>query len=302
MKRARKSTPTNTPTGTEGVPEEGSDTKKPSTPLEVVICPVNDRTAIPDDIRALVPVTRVANVCRHPPRSRHDAQEWGRLWPVQFKPNEVDRIRDRGLSADDMKQIHSGRNELIKLTSIYGGDTSDDNSEKTSLPAGFIMNPANGSVLINSLQATERVNQSIFPSSSSSKSIQKLNPLYTTGMILIEGLSSLVRDQEALPLEKRRSLAAVVQEGLAAVVQEGPTALPVDQYLLTGLDVYIQHEPDLMTTMAFLHSRVRRIYYLQTNEYEGALGSKYILNDMKELNHRFRVFHVTTTTNMMTYS
>ena len=293
MKRARKSTPTNTPTGTEGVSEEGSDTKKPSTPLEVVICPVNDRTAIPDDIRALVPVTRVANVCRHPPRSRHDAQEWGRLWPVQFKPNEIDRIRDRGLSADDMKQIHSGRNELIKLTSIYGGDTSDDTSEKTSISAGFIMNPVNGSVLINSLQATELVNQSIFPSSSS-KSIQKLNPLYTTGMILIEGLSSLVRDQEALSLEKRRSL--------AAVVQEGPTALPVDQYLLTGLDVYLQHEPDLMTTMAFLHSRVRRIYYLQTNEYEGALGSKYILNDMKELNHRFRVFHVTTTTNMTIYS
>ena len=65
-----------------------------------------------------------------------------------------------------------------------------------------------------------------------------------------------------------------------------------DQYLCTGLDAYFEIEPDLQTSMAFVHSRIRRIYYLKSDPIQGALGSNYTLNDQKELNHRFRVFKI----------
>ena len=277
MKRIRKCS-------TEGQPkvEENSKNKKTSTTLELIICPQENLSTIPEDISMMLPVTRLVDVCRYAPKSRQDAQDWGKLWPVQFKPNEVDRIRDRGLSQQEMLQIDQGRKELLKVISMQ--KLEDRAIESTESSAALIMNPSNSTVLINSRQATEYLCKSLTPtSSSSSRSFRELNPLYTTGMILIEGISAIVRGDEVISEQNDKSC----ENSIAAV--------PQDQYLLTGLDVYLQHEPDLMTAMAFLHSRVRRIYYLEANETNGALGSKYILNDMKKMNHRFRVFHLTAT-------
>jgi len=62
--------------------------------------------------------------------------------------------------------------------------------------------------------------------------------------------------------------------------------------LCTGLDAYFEYEPDLVTAMAFVHSRIRRVFYLYPDSKAGALGTNYKLNDLKELNHRYRVFKV----------
>ncbi len=269
-------------------PKEGTtDEKTCTTVLELIICP--SETTIPRDISALLPVTRLVNVCKYPPRSRQDAQEWGQLWPVQFKPNENDRIRDRGLSEHEMLQVDHGRKELQRVISMHRLQNCTT-VESVQTSAALIMNPENSTVLIDSKQAREYVDKSLTPSSSSSSSspcFSELNPLYTTGMILIEGISAMVRGEEVISVEDNALNTDSDNIAMCAV--------PTDQYLLTGLDVYLQQEPDLMTAMAFLHSRVRRIYYLETDEVNGALGSKYVLNDMAKLNHRFRVFHLTTT-------
>lgn len=47
-----------------------------------------------------------------------------------------------------------------------------------------------------------------------------------------------------------------------------------------------------MSSMALIHSRIRRVIYIHSNNTEGALGSIYSLHQMRCLNHRFRVFHV----------
>ncbi|RYH22715.1 hypothetical protein EON65_18800 [archaeon] len=64
------------------------------------------------------------------------------------------------------------------------------------------------------------------------------------------------------------------------------------QYLCTGLDLFIHTEPDLFASMALVHSRIRRVFYLEPDESSGALGSGVHLHDLPGLNHHYRVFRV----------
>ena len=65
-----------------------------------------------------------------------------------------------------------------------------------------------------------------------------------------------------------------------------------NRYLCTGFDVYCTFEPEPMDAMALVHSRVRRVIYCLPNLAEGALGSRLMLHEQKQLNHHYRVFRV----------
>lgn len=94
-----------------------------------------------------------------------------------------------------------------------------------------------------------------------------MHPIYTPTMLCIEGISN-------------------------KILEDDIEDLPPDPYLCTGLDLYISREPDLMSSMALVHSRIRRVFYKSPDLSCGALGSKLYLHEMRHLNHRFRVFIV----------
>lgn len=63
-------------------------------------------------------------------------------------------------------------------------------------------------------------------------------------------------------------------------------------YLCTGYDVYLWREPCIMCSMALTHSRIRTIFFHQTQP-AGAICTLTKLQSVKALNHHFQVFHVT---------
>ncbi|EKX72742.1 conserved hypothetical protein [Theileria equi strain WA] len=61
-------------------------------------------------------------------------------------------------------------------------------------------------------------------------------------------------------------------------------------YLCTGCEVYLSHEPCCMCGMALLHSRISKVTYGFKNKSFGCFGSVFNLHNMAQLNHRFRAF------------
>ncbi|TFK73590.1 cytidine deaminase-like protein [Pluteus cervinus] len=61
-------------------------------------------------------------------------------------------------------------------------------------------------------------------------------------------------------------------------------------YLLTGLTLFITHEPCIMCSMALLHSRVKEIVYLYPMIATGGCGGVACLPTLQGVNHRFHIF------------
>jgi len=63
-------------------------------------------------------------------------------------------------------------------------------------------------------------------------------------------------------------------------------------YLLTGYDVYLTQEPCLMCSMALVHSRVSRVFFMEPSPQKGGLYSLCRLQNVRSLNHSFEVFQM----------
>lgn len=69
--------------------------------------------------------------------------------------------------------------------------------------------------------------------------------------------------------------------------------LPENAYLCSGLDLYLTYEPDLMSSMALVHSRIRRVYFKHRDAEAGALISgRGHIHSLRALNHHYRVFQM----------
>ena len=61
------------------------------------------------------------------------------------------------------------------------------------------------------------------------------------------------------------------------------------QYYCEGLYIFTNEEPCIMCAMALIHNRISRLYFSDINEKDGALVSKYSL-DNYNLNHHYLIF------------
>lgn len=68
------------------------------------------------------------------------------------------------------------------------------------------------------------------------------------------------------------------------------SARPSSSYLLTGLSIFLSHEPCLLCAMSLLHSRVSAVYYVRRSPGGGGLGSTYNVQEDRGLNHGFEVW------------
>eukprot|EP01032_Pedospumella_encystans_P000814 gene814-941_t len=80
-------------------------------------------------------------------------------------------------------------------------------------------------------------------------------------------------------------------EGVAAAVRRDDPSLPENAYLCSGMDLYLTHEPDVMSSMALVHSRIRRVFFMHCDPVSGALQSgRGHIHSLRALNHHYRVF------------
>ena len=124
------------------------------------------------------------------------------------------------------------------------------------------------------------------------------SPLMSPTMRCIEMVAAAVRGDHVpihVPIDVPESLLNLLNSHQPKQGAEGGEAavdvLPSDHYLCSGLDLYLQREPDVMSCMALVHSRIRRVYYKDSCAV-GALGTHTHMHDMRQLNHRYRVFLV----------
>ncbi|RKP15844.1 hypothetical protein ROZALSC1DRAFT_31943, partial [Rozella allomycis CSF55] len=62
-----------------------------------------------------------------------------------------------------------------------------------------------------------------------------------------------------------------------------------DSYLCNGYDIFLKYEPCLMCSMALVHSRIRRVFFLERNHDIGGLVSIVKLSQTP-VNHKFYAF------------
>ncbi|KAJ2426653.1 tRNA-specific adenosine deaminase subunit tad3 [Coemansia sp. RSA 2531] len=65
-------------------------------------------------------------------------------------------------------------------------------------------------------------------------------------------------------------------------------------YLCEGLDVFASREPCVMCTMALVHSRIGRLFFLAASPGGGGI-SRYSMHSYKSLNHHFSAFQCSIT-------
>lgn len=68
--------------------------------------------------------------------------------------------------------------------------------------------------------------------------------------------------------------------------------LPKGHYLCTGLDLYLVYEPDMMASMALVHSRIRRVFIGYPRKDGALVSGEHHLHALRALNHHYRVFQV----------
>ena len=135
--------------------------------LEILICPERCINDVPSFLieKCVLNTIRTTVVPKLKPMTRAEYEEWGRDWPTMFRPNAVDKDREKGFSKLEMAQ-HS---YFMSLVDKDAEDVRRQNADRIRTSehlkfnnfncnlngGGIIVNPQNGRVspFINYLPA-----------------------------------------------------------------------------------------------------------------------------------------------------
>ncbi|KAF0715130.1 Aste57867_3546 [Aphanomyces stellatus] len=208
-----------------------------------------------DDIVESI-TTSVVDVPKHAPATRDEFEVGNAIWPMVFHAHPT-----AAPLTDDERAAMSRFMETL-LSSLRSAATADSED-----PLSSSIDPASGCCRSHCLV---------------------VNPV-TQSIVASVGIEIQDEDKSKNPLVRNHAVIQVLNQ-VGRRQQTDETA----EYLCTGMDVYLPVEPCLMCAMALVHSRVGRVLYHHPNGVCGALGSRFRLHGQRSLNHRYRVFRLTS--------
>lgn len=217
-----------------------------------------------DDRRSTLTKTSV-KVPSVAPLTRRQAEVWSaRLWKVRCRAGGCGLTTPSWWTAPEREYvIKSMRKVVDKALSSNGNNTGE------AVTACLLVHPRR-------LGGPE-IEDGIHPSSdddldTTSVSISTNRPLGHAVMNAIDAVGRLNCDRKRVGRSAKR---------------EGDQE---EDYLCTGYDAFLTHEPCAMCAMALLHSRVSRVFWHVPDARRGALGSRVRLHTLKSVNHRYEVY------------
>jgi len=206
-------------------------------------------------------------VAGKPPITRDQFHHAGKFWPCNFHPDSsLEKLLTPycGFNEEEISVIQRNVNQVLETEKqcclIY--DPHEDSKEVLVCTLGYDrdIHPLKHAVMVaveemGKLQLGENVN------------VKKME------------------EEEYRQMQILRS--SVVLKSSSKRIRNEPR-----DYLCTGLDVYLSHEPCIMCSMALLHSRVKRIFFIHPSPQVGGLMSVTKLHCLPRVNHRFKVFQV----------
>ncbi|KAJ2768188.1 tRNA-specific adenosine deaminase subunit tad3 [Coemansia nantahalensis] len=195
----------------------------------------------------------VGRVPTTPPYTREQFDEWRTLWPVAYRP--LVKLKAPSFSDDEKAYIQMC---LRRVEELQEGAASGRSV------AAAIGNPNTRQVVAEARDATA----------------ESGNPLRHAVLCCI----SLVAERE------------VAREADRA--QKRPASPPETGgggdggYLCDSMDVFTTREPCVMCSMALVHSRIGRLFFIDPSSGGGGI-SRYSMHSRKQLNHHFVCFQCT---------
>ncbi|GAA6041353.1 hypothetical protein JCM8097_007680 [Rhodosporidiobolus ruineniae] len=210
------------------------------------------------------PKPYIVDVPAQPAHTEEQAQEWAKVWPVQ-----VVHIREGAKATRRKRGWERAKMEWIERQARKVWQKAEEAGKRGEHPIACHVTDSWSSGFHHSLRRPLNL-------------VNAFDTRKTTGNVLAHAACNAIDAIGVLDLHGGRPPAHLFSPDAA----DPP-------YLLTGLSIFMSHEPCLLCAMSLLHSRIKNLFYIKRAPGAGGCGSLYNVHEDGGLNHRFEVWEWT---------
>ncbi|PIA15991.1 hypothetical protein COEREDRAFT_8947 [Coemansia reversa NRRL 1564] len=224
----------------------------------------------------------VNKVPSYPPYTRDQFEQWKTIWPVAYRPPV--KLKKLIFNQEEEAYIQACLLEVDELC-------HQNYSTGSRSVAVVIGNPVTRNTVARSTDRTRETGNPLRHAAMcciaqvAQGEVERL-ATREKGTLQTRNKSDLDDDNIHLPLKRTH------EEYDSEKIEPSED---VANYLCEGLDVFSSKEPCVMCTMALVHSRIGRLFFIDESESGGI--SHYSMHCIKALNHHFTAFKCVRLTN-----